>query len=89
MFACSERTKTRAARRSRLSLLRDVNTVIDFTAPVAVMDNIEACLREKKNMVVGTTGWHAHAGSVRAEVEEDGRRISARRQFFSRRESLL
>jgi len=53
-------------------LLRDVNTVIDFTAPSCVMDNIQACLREKKNMVVGTTGWHAHAGSVRAQVEKAG-----------------
>jgi 4-hydroxy-tetrahydrodipicolinate reductase len=51
-------------------LLRDVSAVIDFTAPTSVMDNIQACLREKKNMVVGTTGWHAHA--VRAEVERTG-----------------
>ena len=53
-------------------LLRDVNTVIDFTAPVSVMDNIQACLREKKNMVVGTTGWHAQQAQVRAEVEKAG-----------------
>lgn len=53
-------------------LLRDVNAVIDFTAPTSVMDNIHACLREKKNMVVGTTGWHAHADSVRAEVDKTG-----------------
>jgi 4-hydroxy-tetrahydrodipicolinate reductase len=53
-------------------LLRDVNTVIDFTTPSAVLENIGACLREKKNMVVGTTGWQAHAGSVRAEVEKAG-----------------
>ncbi len=53
-------------------VLREVNTVIDFTAPASVMDNIQACLREKKNMVVGTTGWHAHAGAVRADVERAG-----------------
>ncbi|HST11775.1 MAG TPA: dihydrodipicolinate reductase C-terminal domain-containing protein, partial [Terriglobales bacterium] len=53
-------------------LLRDVNIVIDFTSPTAVLRNIEACLREKKNMVVGTTGWHAHAGSVRSEVGRTG-----------------
>ena len=53
-------------------LLRDVNAVIDFTAPTSVMDNIQACLREKKNMVVGTTGWHAHARPVRDEVEKAG-----------------
>lgn len=53
-------------------LLRDVNIVIDFTAPTSVMDNIQACLREKKNIVVGTTGWHAQAGAVRAEVERTG-----------------
>jgi 4-hydroxy-tetrahydrodipicolinate reductase len=53
-------------------LLRDVNAVIDFTTPAAVLDNIEACLREKKNMVVGTTGWQAHADVVRAKVEKAG-----------------
>jgi 4-hydroxy-tetrahydrodipicolinate reductase len=53
-------------------LLRDVNAVIDFTAPTSVMENIQACLREKKNMVVGTTGWHAHSSSVRAEVAKTG-----------------
>ena len=53
-------------------LLRDVNTVIDFTTPASVLENIPACVREKKNMVVGTTGWQAHAASVRAEVEKAG-----------------
>jgi 4-hydroxy-tetrahydrodipicolinate reductase len=53
-------------------LLRDVNTVIDFTAPTAVLLNVEACLREKKNMVVGTTGWHAQTGAVRDKVERMG-----------------
>ena len=53
-------------------LLRDVNIVIDFTSPTAVLRNIEACLREKKNMVVGTTGWHSQADAVREQVERAG-----------------
>jgi 4-hydroxy-tetrahydrodipicolinate reductase len=53
-------------------VLRDVNAVIDFTVPASVMVHIEACLREKKNMVVGTTGWYGHLDSVRAEVEKAG-----------------
>jgi 4-hydroxy-tetrahydrodipicolinate reductase len=53
-------------------VLRTVDIVIDFTTPTAVQTNIEACLREKKNMVVGTTGWQAQRDSVRTGVEKAG-----------------
>ncbi|MGC2194200.1 MAG: dihydrodipicolinate reductase C-terminal domain-containing protein [Terriglobales bacterium] len=53
-------------------VLREVDTVIDFTTPGAVLANIDACLREKKNMVVGTTGWHGKLDRVRASVAEAG-----------------
>lgn len=52
--------------------LRDVDTVIDFTTPAAVAENIEACLREKRNMVVGTTGWQGELARVRTRVQEAG-----------------
>jgi 4-hydroxy-tetrahydrodipicolinate reductase len=52
--------------------LHAVDIVIDFTAPTAVLANIDACLREKRNMVVGTTGWQAHVDAVRARVEKAG-----------------
>jgi len=51
-------------------VLQEVDTVLDFTCPAAVMTNIEACLRHKKNMVVGTTGWHGQLDRVRALVEK-------------------
>jgi 4-hydroxy-tetrahydrodipicolinate reductase len=52
--------------------LRDVDTVIDFTAPHCVIANIEACVKSGKNMVVGTTGWHTHQDHVRNLVEQRG-----------------
>jgi len=52
--------------------LREVDMVIDFTIPAAVPANIAACLRERKQMVVGTTGWHADMAAVRHRVEEAG-----------------
>jgi len=52
--------------------LAGVDLVIDFTTPHAVMENIEACVRAKKNMVVGTTGWHGDLDRVRALVEKAG-----------------
>src|SRR5215469_14937713 len=52
--------------------LRDVDLVIDFTTPLAVLANVRACLLRRKNMVVGTTGWHEDLGSVRKLVEEAG-----------------
>jgi 4-hydroxy-tetrahydrodipicolinate reductase len=52
--------------------LRDVDVVIDFTTPDAVMQNIAGCVRSGKNMVVGTTGWYAKIPEVKRMVEEAG-----------------
>jgi 4-hydroxy-tetrahydrodipicolinate reductase len=52
--------------------LSGIDTVIDFTAPHCAVAHIEACIRAGKNMVVGTTGWHAELGRVRSLVEDAG-----------------
>ncbi len=52
--------------------LREFDVAIDFTAPDAVLGNIEACLRAKKAMVVGTTGWYGEMERVRKSVEQAG-----------------
>jgi 4-hydroxy-tetrahydrodipicolinate reductase len=52
--------------------LRDVDVVIDFTTPQAVMANIDAGLRARKAMVIGTTGWYAEMERVRQAVEQAG-----------------
>ncbi|MGB8010075.1 MAG: dihydrodipicolinate reductase C-terminal domain-containing protein [Terriglobales bacterium] len=38
--------------------LAGTDVVIDFTTPAAVVANAEACIRAKKNIVIGTTGWY-------------------------------
>lgn len=52
--------------------LHDIDTVIDFTGPHCVLENIEACVSAGKNMVVGTTGWYRELDSVRKLVEKHG-----------------
>ena len=52
--------------------LHNIDAVIDFTAPHCVLANIEASTRAGKNMVVGTTGWHAELEGVRQLVEQHG-----------------
>ena len=52
--------------------LRDIDVVIDFTTPRAVLENIEACVRAGKNMVVGTTGWYEELENIREMVLESG-----------------
>ncbi len=47
-----------------------LDVVIDFTTPQAVLANIEACLAERKAMVVGTTGWYGELDRVRQAVEK-------------------
>ncbi|MBZ5706359.1 MAG: 4-hydroxy-tetrahydrodipicolinate reductase [Acidobacteriia bacterium] len=54
------------------SKLEGIDVVIDFTTPAAVVPDIEACVRAKKNMVVGTTGWHGDVAKVRKLVEQGG-----------------
>ena len=52
--------------------LAEIDAVIDFTTPHAVAANIAACLRARKNMIVGTTGWYDQIAEVRNQVEAAG-----------------
>ena len=52
--------------------LKDVDVVIDFTNPHAVTANIDACVRQGRNMVVGTTGWYSELPRIRSLVEAAG-----------------
>ena len=51
-------------------LLREIDVVIDFTTPQAVIPNIIRCAEGGVPMVVGTTGWHQHLQKVRELVSE-------------------
>jgi 4-hydroxy-tetrahydrodipicolinate reductase len=48
--------------------LSAIDLVIDFTMPAAVVANAEACIRAKKNLVVGTTGWYEQLPRLREMV---------------------
>src|SRR5580692_7332720 len=52
--------------------LAAIDMVVDFTTPAAVLGNVEACVRAKKSMVVGTTGWYGELARIRAMVEDPG-----------------
>jgi len=52
--------------------LENVDVVVDFTTPQAVLENIAACAREKASMVVGTTGWYGELPRVRQMAKEGG-----------------
>jgi 4-hydroxy-tetrahydrodipicolinate reductase len=49
-----------------------VDVVIDFTTPRAVLENIEACARAGKNIVVGTTGWYEEMNRAGEAVKKGG-----------------
>jgi 4-hydroxy-tetrahydrodipicolinate reductase len=48
--------------------LAAIDVVIDFTTPAALVANAEACIRAKKNLVVGTTGWYDQLPRLREMV---------------------
>jgi 4-hydroxy-tetrahydrodipicolinate reductase len=52
--------------------LREINAVIDFTTPLSVLANMEACIRAGKDMVVGTTGWYEQVDHIKRLVESHG-----------------
>jgi 4-hydroxy-tetrahydrodipicolinate reductase len=56
--------------------LASIGAVIDFTTPAAAVANAEACIRAKKNVVVGTTGWYDQVPHLREMV------ISAKTGFL-------
>jgi 4-hydroxy-tetrahydrodipicolinate reductase len=52
--------------------LKSFDVVVDFTTPEAAVENIEACARAGKNIVVGTTGWYKELPVIRKTVEKSG-----------------
>jgi|SRR5579862_573847 len=52
--------------------LADIDVVIDFTTPKAVLQHIEACSAAGKNLVVGTTGWYSELPRIHQLVEKHG-----------------
>jgi 4-hydroxy-tetrahydrodipicolinate reductase len=52
--------------------LADVEVCIDFSAPTAVVENIEGVARCGKDIVVGTTGWLDRLDHVQRVVVESG-----------------
>src|SRR6185312_7708111 len=51
--------------------LHGVNALIDFTTPEAVVENIEACIRAHKPIVVGTTGWYQQIPRLEEETRKE------------------
>jgi 4-hydroxy-tetrahydrodipicolinate reductase len=52
--------------------LRDIDVVIDFTAPHCVVSHIDVCVNAAKSMVVGTTGWYGEIDRCKRLVESHG-----------------
>jgi 4-hydroxy-tetrahydrodipicolinate reductase len=52
------------------AFLSPFDAAIDFTTPAAVVANAEACIRARKNLVVGTTGWYDQLPRLREMVLE-------------------
>jgi 4-hydroxy-tetrahydrodipicolinate reductase len=52
--------------------LATTDVVIDFTTPTAAVANAEACIRARKHLVVGTTGWYDEVPRLREMVTASG-----------------
>jgi 4-hydroxy-tetrahydrodipicolinate reductase len=52
--------------------LEAADVCIEFTTPLAVLENIRTIARIKKPLVVGTTGWYEHLPEAEEAVSESG-----------------
>jgi 4-hydroxy-tetrahydrodipicolinate reductase len=50
---------------------RGIDVAVDFTAPDAVLPNVETIASFGVNLVVGTTGWLDHMDAVKRAVEQN------------------
>jgi 4-hydroxy-tetrahydrodipicolinate reductase len=52
--------------------LADVDICIEFSTPESVLPNIRAAVQAKRDIVVGTTGWHQHLEEIKRTVKDSG-----------------
>ena len=57
------------------------DVAIDFSLADAVVANVPALARRGVNVVIGTTGWHAHEGHLQQVVREAGTGVVAAPNF--------
>ncbi len=38
--------------------IENIDLVIDFSSKNAVLENVNACIKAKRNLIIGTTGWY-------------------------------
>ncbi|MEN9333742.1 MAG: 4-hydroxy-tetrahydrodipicolinate reductase [Bacteroidota bacterium] len=56
----------------KLSDLEGVDVAIEISRPDLALTHIEACLKSKTPIVVGTTGWYEHLSAIKDRVETEG-----------------
>jgi len=69
VLGAAENAKAAALTTAKLAA---IDMVIDFTAPHAVLEDIEACIHVGNSIVVGTTGWYSELPRIRQMVEKSG-----------------
>jgi len=57
--------------------LADVDVCIEFSDPSAALANIRTAIEARKDIVVGTTGWHQHLAELKEKVRDSGLLYSA------------
>src|SRR5262245_37471036 len=57
--------------------LSDVDVCIEFSTPSAALANIRTAIEARKDIVVGTTGWHQHLAELKERVRDSGLLYSA------------
>src|SRR4026208_716101 len=57
--------------------LSNIDVCIEFSTPDCVIDNIQAAVAARKDIVIGTTGWYERLPEIRDGVRESALLYSA------------
>lgn len=57
---------------STIEALQQAEVWIDFSHPSAVLDHVQRAANNKKNILIGTTGWERDLSKVQALVQKSG-----------------
>ena len=61
--------KNAASKEINESSMKNVDVCIDFSSPDSAVENIKKISKFKKNIVMGTTGWHEHLNEAKSIVK--------------------
>jgi 4-hydroxy-tetrahydrodipicolinate reductase len=60
---------------TQIEVIKNADVAIDFSRPETVLENIQKCFDINLPIVVGTTGWHDQIDRIKAQCENENKKL--------------